>query len=127
MNRIILMLLFFVVGTSLMACSNMKDKNLENPVRWDFDHHVQFKKTRLAENYYQLEIIPNNKVRFSRLAVLLLRKSYSLCGHYHYKMEMIQGIEGFDDKQAMPNYIFPSLIAKVECNLQLLRQQLNLQ
>ncbi|MGL1958667.1 MAG: hypothetical protein OCD00_15275 [Colwellia sp.] len=28
---------------------------------------------------------------------------------------MFDGIEDFDDKRAMPNYIFPSLKAKVEC------------
>lgn len=60
-------------------------------------------------------MISNNKVNFERLATFLLRKSYSLCGGYHYKIEVIQGIEDFDDKRTMPNYIFPSLIAKIEC------------
>jgi hypothetical protein len=54
-------------------------------------------------------------VPFERLASFLIRKSYSLCGNYHYKLEMIKGIEEFNDKEAMPHYIFPSLTAKVEC------------
>jgi len=76
---------------------------------------VQFIQTKLAKNSYQLEIIPSSKVNFERLATFLLRKSYRICQHYHYKLEIVQGIEGFDDRFAMPNYIFPSLIAKVEC------------
>ena len=74
--------------------------------------------TKLAVNHFQLEIIPSSKVNFERLATFLLRKSYTLCGGYHYKIEMLQGIEGFDDKRAMPNYIFPSLIANVNCSVE---------
>lgn len=99
------------------ACSIVDSQTLLNrsTAQWDFDHNVQFRQTKLAVNLYQLEIIPSSKVNFERLATFLLRKSYSLCGGYHYKMEMIQGIESFDDKRAMPNYIFPSLIAKINC------------
>ncbi len=99
------------------ACSVLDtEKPFKNSsAQWDFDHSIQFRQVKIATNHYQLEIIPNNKVNFERLATFLLRKSYSLCGGYHYQMEMIQGIEGFDDKRAMPNYIFPSLIAKIKC------------
>ena len=102
---------------ALTACSNFSSKNSFNngSTQWDFDHRIQFRQTNLTTNHYQLEIIPNNKVNFERLTALLIRKSYLLCGSYHYKIEMIQGIEGFDDKRAMPNYIFPSLMANVEC------------
>ena len=96
------------------------DKNLDKAetnasAQWDFDHQVQFIQTKLTKNSYQLEIIPSSKVNFERLATFLLRKYYRICQHYHYKLEIVQGIEGFDDRFAMPNYIFPSLIAKVEC------------
>jgi hypothetical protein len=84
-------------------------------VEWDFDHNIQFRHTQLSTNSYQLEIIPNNKGKFERLAAFLLRKSHIICGKYHYKIEIIRGVEGFDDKRAMPNYITPSLIAKIEC------------
>ena len=103
---------------ALAACSTLETNKANNNgiTQWDYDHKLQFRQSKLANKYYQLEIIPNNNVNFSRIATFLLRKSYSLCGGYHYKLEMVQGIEGFDDKRAMPNYIFPSLIAKVECN-----------
>jgi len=117
MLRISHTLTLLCVCITFSACSVVNTQNLLNrsAAQWDFDHNVQFRQTKLAINHYQLEIIPNSKVKFERLASFLLRKSYNLCGHYHYKIEMIQGIEGFDDKRAMPNYIFPSLIAKIEC------------
>lgn len=101
----------------LSACSVFEDnKSFSNgSTHWDFDHGLQFRQKKLSSNHYQLEVIPNHKVNFEHLATFLLRQSYRLCGGYRYKMEIIQGIEGFDDKRAMPNYIFPSLIAKIEC------------
>lgn len=106
---------------TITSCANVGTKKIDNnsASQWDFDHNIQFIQSKLADKYYQLEIIPNAKVNFSRLATFMLRKSYSLCGGYHYKLEMMQGIEGFDDKRAMPNYIFPSLKAKVECKAKL--------
>ncbi len=102
---------------TLSACTILDSKEVDNPnaIQWDFDHNIQFKQTTLANEHYQLEVIRNHKVKFAQLAAFVLRKSYQLCGGYRYKLEVIQGIEGFDDKRAMPNYIFPSLIANVEC------------
>ena len=107
--------LFFCL--TLSACSSFDTKTSLNggAAQWDFDHSVQFRQTKLTTNRYQLEIIPNNKINFERLAVFLLRKSHQICGSYHYKIEIIQGVEGFDDKPVMPNYITPSLIAKLVC------------
>jgi hypothetical protein len=121
MKNIILFLIIFTVFSHLMGCTNAESArvNHSNGIQWDFDHQIQFIKTPLSERSYQLEMIPNSKVKFDRLASFLLRKSYDICGHYHYKLEIIQGIEGFDDKRAMPNYIFPSLIASVECKSRL--------
>ncbi len=112
--RLIVILCFYL---SLSACTILNTGKTQNngAAQWDFDHNVQFKQAKLASKHFQLEIMSNNKVDFERLATFLIRKSYSLCGSYHYKLEMIQGIENFDDKRAMPNYIFPSLIAKIEC------------
>jgi len=118
--------LFFSIVLS--ACTNLDNDKVNDSTnsQWDFDHHIQFIQTKLADNHYQLEIIPNNKVNFSRLATFLLRKSYRLCAGYHYQLEMVQGIEGFDDKRAMPNYIFPALIAKVECKPKLNKKKADL-
>ena len=109
------MILFFIICNSLFACSGLTDNKIQNTAQWDFDHQVQFIQTKLKKSSYQLEVIPNNSVGFEQSAMFLLRKSYQLCGNYHYKVEMIQGIEDFDDKRVMPNYIAPSLIAKVVC------------
>ncbi|MFT7006862.1 MAG: hypothetical protein ACJAXJ_001370 [Colwellia sp.] len=111
----IMVILFFCI--MLCACSTFNtDKNINGgSAQWDFDHSVQFRQTKLSTNHYQLEIIPNNKVNFERLAVFLLRKSHEICGSYRYKVEIIRGVEDFDDKRVMPNYITPSLIAKLEC------------
>jgi len=107
-----------ILSLALTGCANFDTVKANNngAAQWDFDHHVQFRQTQSANKHFQLEVIPNNKVSFERLATFLIRKSYSLCGSYHYKLEMIQGIESFDDKRAMPNYIFPSLIAKIDCS-----------
>ena len=111
MNKRTSMILPFILGSSLIACAGLTNNKANSTVQWDFDHHVQFIQTKFKKNYYQLEIIPNNKVKFEQLAMFLLRKSYSLCGSYHYNIEMIQGIEDFDDKRVMPNYISPPLKA----------------
>ncbi|WP_245942609.1 hypothetical protein [Candidatus Colwellia aromaticivorans] len=117
MNKIPQLMMYATLFSAITSCTNLETStNKDNSTTfWDFDHNLQFKQTKLADKHFQLEIIPNNKVNFERLATFLLRKSYRLCGGYHYKIEMIQGIEGFDDKRAMPNYIFPSLIAKIKC------------
>mgnify|MGYP001574313833 FL=1 len=120
MIKIIRLTLFLLFYLSLSACAifNTSKNNHNGSAQWDFDHNVQFRQTQLASKHFQLEIIPNNKVKFKQLATFLLRKSYSLCGGYYYKLEMIQGIEGFDDKRAMPNYIHPSLMANIECKVE---------
>ena len=107
------LIVFFSI--SLSACNTTNAKKSDTATQWDFDHQVQFKQTQLSVNNYLLEIIPNQKVSFERLSAFLIRKSFNLCQHYHYSLEIIQGIEGFDDKRAMPNYIHPALIAKVSC------------
>ena len=109
--------LILLLSLFLSACSLFNANKIDNNglAQWDFDHNVQFKQTKLAKKYYRLEVIRNDDVSFDRLATFLLRKSYNLCGSYLYQIEVIQGIEGFDDKRAMPNYIFPSLIAKIKC------------
>lgn len=86
-----------------------------NSTQWDFDHNVRFIKTDLTENTFQLELIPNIRGNFEQLSAFLIRESYKICGRYQYKIEIIQGVEGFDDKKAMPNYIPSSLIANIEC------------
>jgi hypothetical protein len=107
--------LFLAIILSGCAHLGQSTNSSNGKAQWDFDHQVQYRQTQLADNYYQLEVIPNNNVSFDRLASFLIRKSYSLCGSYKYKLEMIKGIEGYNDKLARPHYIFSSLTANVEC------------
>jgi len=99
------------------GCSHLshKENTSNGTLQWDFDHQVQYRKTQLEESLYLLEVVPNNEVSFDRLASFIIRKSYSLCGGYTYKLEMLKGIEEYNDKFARPHYIFPSLTARVEC------------
>lgn len=110
-------LMLFLTTFSITACASQTAKQADRigAAQWDFDHQIQFRQTELSTNNFQLEIIPNHKVNFARMSAFLLRKSYQLCRQYPYQLAILQGIEGFDDKRAMPNYIFPSLVAKVEC------------
>ena len=111
----ILTALCFSITLSACGANNTQTALNNGATQWDFDHNLQFRYTKLSTIAYQLEIIPNGRVKFDRLAAFLLRKSFIICASYYYKIQIIQGIEGFDDKRAMPNYITPSLIAKVEC------------
>lgn len=108
----LLVLLIFLLG----SCAGPTQAVLgQAQTEWDFDHHLQFKKTQFDEHNYQLEIIPNNNVSFERLSVFLLRRGYLICGRYGYKLELITGVESFDHFRASPNMIMPNLTAKLEC------------
>jgi hypothetical protein len=106
-------LLFVGVVVVLSSCSTVKSKNGES--QWDFDHNIQFKKTKLADNRYHLEIIRQKNTSFSLLSTFLLRESYDICGGYGFNIEVLSGIEDFDGRRAMPNAIFGSLIANLDC------------
>mgnify|MGYP000029432675 FL=1 len=117
MKKNLTVVMCFILPLSITACagSSTKQPNSNGTIQWDFDHQLQFRQTQLAANRYQLEIIPKNRGNFAAMSTFLLRKSYQLCRHHTYQLEILQGIEGFDDRRAMPNYIFPSLVANVEC------------
>jgi hypothetical protein len=108
---------FILVCLLLSACANDPNADPRGAIgsQWDFDHQVQFKKTKFDDNNYQLEVIPNNKVSFERLSAFLLRRGYLICGTYGYKLELITGVESFDHFRASPNMIMPNLTAKLEC------------
>ena len=97
----------------LSACASSNNAN--NNSQWDFDHNLQFRETKLTDNKYHLEIIPKNDTYFSQLATFLMRRSYQICGQYGYTLEVLQGIEGFNDREGLPNLIQSSLHANVEC------------
>jgi len=82
---------------------------------FDFDHQVQFKQQLSDEGIYHVKVISTSKTSFEQLASFIFRHAYKLCGSYGFTMEVINGVEGFDDKRISPSYIQPSLSIKLNC------------
>ncbi len=97
----------------LSACAQAPIKN--GQAQWDFDHHLQFKQTKLADNRFHLVVVANNKTHFSQLATFLMRRSLELCQSYGFKMEVLAGVETFNHKLESVNLLMPSLAANIEC------------
>ncbi|PCI62946.1 MAG: hypothetical protein COB35_01765 [Gammaproteobacteria bacterium] len=98
---------------AVMGCANKPFKN--GQAQWDFDHHVQFKQTKITAHKYRLEVVANGKADFSVLATFLIRRSLDLCKSYGFKMEVLAGIESFNHQLESPNMLMPSLAANIEC------------
>jgi|GEM_PF-4035873 len=109
-------LALLLIMSVLFSCSSIYNGNSVEPLQWDFDHKVQFRKIQLDEYNYHLEIMPNDKVKFDSLAALLIRYSYEICRGYNYKIKVLSGVELFTEKMSSPNYILGALIADVECS-----------
>jgi hypothetical protein len=93
-------------------------QNIETPngaSQWDFDHEVQFKQTDLENGKHHLQVIAKQNTEFSKLATFLMRQSLRICKSYGFKIEVLEGVERFDDKLSFPNMIMPSLSANIEC------------
>jgi hypothetical protein len=105
---------YFILPIFLLsACSSVETPN--GASQWDFDHKIQYKKTQLSDNKYHLQVIPKLDTHFSKLATFMMRESYSICGTYGFKIEVLKGIEKVTDRQSFPNLIMPSLSANIEC------------
>jgi hypothetical protein len=116
------LLLSVLVVSLLTGCVSLQQYNsihvTPNGVaqsKWDFDHKLQYKKTKLSANIYQLEVVSSYKTKFERLSAFLLRRGYLICGQYGYKLEVIKGVESFDHLKASPNLIMSNLTAELEC------------
>jgi len=105
--------LVIVLTIFLSACSNLN--RTDGNSQWDFDHNLQFKEKKLSDSKYHLEIIPKNDTYFGQLATFLVRRSYEICGQYGYTLEILKGVEGFNDRVGLPHLIQSSLSANVEC------------
>lgn len=103
-----------VLALILPACaSNVESTNGQS--QWDFDHQVQFKQTDIEPGKYHLQVIAKQDTEFSKLATFLMRRSFLICKSYGFKIEVLKGVERFDDKLSFPNMIMPSLSANIEC------------
>jgi hypothetical protein len=97
----------FILG----ACSQKSALNRS----YDFDHNVNFEQKKLDNGQFFINVISNDKTGFNRLATFLLRHSYTLCGSYDFKIEVLNGIEQVDERRVSPSYIQPNLSANIEC------------
>lgn len=116
-TKISIKTLFCIISIIFIsACSSQEEIPLgEVESAWDFDHKLQFHKTKLDKNHYRLEVITSKKAKFSRLSAFLLRKSYLICGGYGFTLTPVKGIESVDYKRASPNLIRANLVANIEC------------
>lgn len=103
----------FLLFLCMQITSCTTNKNGIN--NWDFDHSLQFDQKQLSENVYEVIIHRKKNTRFSQLSSFLMRHALSLCHVYGFKLEINDGIEGFDDKTVIKSYIQPSLKAIIEC------------
>ena len=97
----------------LTACAQTADSS--GQPQWDFDHNVQFQQKKLDEHRYYLKVVSTSKTHFSQLATFLMRKSLDICQSYGFKIEVLKGVEGFNDRRSFPHLIMDSLAANIEC------------
>ena len=108
-----------IVVTTLLLSACSSQQSLPNGAsQWDFDHQVQFKQTDLKGGKHHLQVIAKQDTEFSKLATFLMRQSLRICKSYGFKIEVLEGVERFDDKLSFPNMIMPSLSANIECPVQ---------
>lgn len=105
-----------IVVTTLLLSACSSQQSLPNGAsQWDFDHQVQFKQTDLKGGKHHLQVIAKQDTEFSKLATFLMRQSLRICKSYGFKIEVLEGVERFDDKLSFPNMIMPSLSANIVC------------
>lgn len=100
----------------MSACSQTKSAKVAS--EWDFDHHVRFEQKILNSNdtnSYLVVVQRDPKTHFAQLSMFLLRHAKTICKGHGYKIEILEGVEDFDDHRIAQSYIQPSLKAKIEC------------
>ncbi|MBA6389662.1 hypothetical protein H4J38_02600 [Colwellia sp. BRX10-3] len=108
-------IIYILFSLSLTACSSHIE-TANGASQWDFDHQIQFKQTDLKGGKHHLQVIAKQNTEFSKLATFLMRRSLRICKSYGFKIEVLEGVERFDDKLSFPNMIMPSLSANIECH-----------
>jgi hypothetical protein len=100
----------------LSGCADtLNDNGFPEGKSWDFDHQVQFDQQQINENTYYVRVRSTSKTRFARLATFLLRQSFAICKNYGFKIEVLNGVESYNDERYIKSYIPSSLEANVEC------------
>ncbi|MDO6427210.1 hypothetical protein Q4489_09310 [Thalassotalea sp. 1_MG-2023] len=106
------MVKYFIISLliTLSGCASTQSNS-----QFDFDHGVHFEQSTLDDGRVNIVVRAQEKIPFNRLATFLVRKSLDVCKSYGFKIEILRGVEEYDDRLAHPNYILPSLAANVEC------------
>jgi len=110
----IVLLIFCVL---MAGCAQLFDEHasISEGKVWDFDHQVQFEQYKITDNRYNLKIRSTSKTRFSTLSAFLVRQSFQLCKAYGFKIEVIDGVETYNDEKYIKSFIPASLEANIEC------------
>lgn len=104
-------LLILFVCIQITSCTT----NRSNSNNWDFDHNLQFDQKKLSENVYQIIVHRKKNTRFPQLSSFLMRHALNLCQSYGFKLEIIEGVEDYNEQFVAKSYIQPALKAKIEC------------
>lgn len=112
-NFLAKLLIVATLFTLATGCATPNSK--ANRSQYDFDHGVFFEKEELGDNRFHILVRSDEKVPFNRLATFLIRKALQTCKSYGFKLEVLGGVEEYDDRLAHPNLIIPSLSANLEC------------
>jgi hypothetical protein len=96
---------------STAACAKEKEQSFQK----DFDHNVHYSLNKLSDKQFELTVARLGKAKFKQMNAFATRQGKLLCDAYGFSITYLDGIEGFDDRKGMPNYIFPSLKVKITC------------
>ncbi len=112
------MKLIYVVAfvTLIGGCAQgIKNNESFEGKAWDFDHQVQFDQQKLDDNKYFVRVRSTSRTRFSTLATFLVRQSLTVCKSYGFKIEILDGVESYNEEKYYDSYIASSLEANIEC------------
>lgn len=111
MKIFIVILTLFIFGCS----QTTNEDGLHEGKAWDFDHQVQFDQQKLDDNKYFVRVRSTSRTRFSTLATFLVRQSLTVCKSYGFKIEILDGVESYNEEKYYDSYIASSLEANIEC------------
>ena len=111
----ILKVVYFCMMSALTLSIQASAQHQEGQFETDFDHRVQFKLVKQTDKQYYLEVARLGGVSFERMNLFTTRKAKQICGDMGYSIKYLDGVESFDDRNAKPNYIFPSLTVEINC------------
>ena len=104
------LLLFFVLSSIAYAA----ELNVTE-ARYDFDHKVHYRLTRLSDKSYRLSVRSGNYQAFNKQVVFLLRQSARLCRSEQFNLLFESGVQPFERFPTEPRAYPGPLVAKLIC------------